>query len=102
MTFQLIVLPDIRSLAAALRAKLHREPAGFSLARSAFAAPSLPASKTQARPAPPLAHWRVCPASGQLLQHWDHADPQDPQRREVSRLAQAGLLLGLYLGTRAA
>ena len=97
MTFQLIVLPDIRTLAAALRAKLCREPVGFSPTRSTFAAPS-----PQLRPAPPLAHWRVCPASGQLLQHWDHADPQDPQRPQVSTLAQASVLLGVYLSLRAA
>ena len=97
MTFQLIVLPDIRTLAAALRAKLCREPVGFSPTRSTFAAPS-----PQLRPAPPLAHWRVCPASGQLLQHWDHADPQDPQRPKVSTLAQASLLLEFYLSNRAA
>ncbi|GAB5342807.1 hypothetical protein [Pseudomonas fluorescens] len=97
MTFQLIALPDVRTLAAALRAKLCREPVGFSPTRSAFAAPS-----PQVRPAPPLAHWRVCPASGQLLQQWDHADPQDPQRPMVSRLAHAGLMLGLYVSTRAA
>ena len=97
MTFQLLVLPDVPTLAAALRAKLCREPVGFSPTRSAFAAPS-----PQVRPAPPLAHWRICPASGQLLQHWDHADPQDPQRPKVSTLAQASLLLGFYLSTRAA
>lgn len=97
MTFQLIVLPDIRTLAAALRAKLCREPVSFSPTRSTFAAPS-----PQLRPAPPLAHWRVCPASGQLLQHWDHADPQDPQRPKVSTLAQASLLLEFYLSNRAA
>ena len=97
MTFQLIALPDVRTLAAALRAKLCREPVGFSPTRSAFATPS-----PQVRPAPPLAHWRVCPASGQLLQQWDHADPQDPQRPKVSRLAHAGLMLGLYVSTRAA
>ncbi|HCT07865.1 MULTISPECIES: hypothetical protein [unclassified Pseudomonas] len=97
MTFQLIVLPDIRTLAAALRAKLCREPVGFSPTRSTFAAPS-----PQVRPAPPLAHWRICPASGQLLQHWDHADPQDPQRPIVSRLVQASLMLDLYMSTRAA
>jgi len=97
MTFQLIVLPDIRTLAAALRAKLCREPVGFSPTRSTFAAPS-----PQVRPAPPLAHWRICPASGQLLQHWDHAAPQDPQRPIVSRLVQASLMLDLYMSTRAA
>ena len=97
MTFQLIALPDVSTLAAALRAKLRREPVGFSPTRSTFAAPS-----PQARPAPPLAHWRICPDSGQLVQHWDHADPQDPQRPKVSRLAQARLMLGLYLSTRAA
>ncbi|MGY2685923.1 hypothetical protein [Pseudomonas tolaasii] len=97
MTFQLIVLPDIRTLAAALRAKMCREPVGFSPTRSAFAAPSLPV-----RPAPPLAHWRVCPDSGQLLQHWDHADPQDPQRPNVSMLAQASLMFALYVNARAA
>ena len=97
MTFQLLVLPDVRTPAAALRAKLCREPVGFSPTRTAFAAPS-----PQVRPAPPLAHWRICPASGQLLQHWDHADPQDPQRPQVSTLAQASLLLGFYLSNRAA
>ncbi|MEA3169058.1 MAG: hypothetical protein QOI97_2006, partial [Pseudomonas sp.] len=35
MTFQLIALPDVRTLAAALRAKLCREPVGFSPTRSA-------------------------------------------------------------------
>ncbi len=97
MTFQTLVLPDVRTLAAALRAKLCREPAGFSPTRSAFAAPS-----PQVRPAHPLAHWRACPATGQLQQHWDHADPQDPQRPTVYSLAQARLMLGLYLSARAA
>lgn len=97
MTFQLIALPDVSTLAAALRAKLRREPVGFSPSRSTFAAPS-----PQARPAPPLAHWRICPDSGQLVQHWDHADPQDPQRPKVSSLAQASLMLGLYVSARAA
>ena len=97
MTFQLLVLPDLRMLAAALRAKLCREPAGFSPARSPFATPS-----PQVRPAQPLAHWRVCPATGQLQQHWDHADPQDPQRPTVSSLAHASLMLGLYVSARAA
>ncbi|MGY2043908.1 hypothetical protein ACW9I9_16215 [Pseudomonas pergaminensis] len=97
MTLLTLALPDVRTLAAVLRAKLCREPVGFSPTRSAFAAPS-----PQVRPAPPLAHWRVCPATGHLVQQWDHADPQDPQRPQVSRLAQAGLLLGLYLSARAA
>lgn len=97
MTFQLIVLPDIRTLAAALRAKLCREPVGFSPTRSAFAIPS-----SQVRPAPPLAHWRVCPTTGQLVQHWDHADPQDPQRRIACSLVQASLMLSLYVSARAA
>ncbi|MFB3301861.1 hypothetical protein [Pseudomonas sp. AMR01] len=97
MTFQLIVLPDIRTLAAALRAKLCREPVGFSPTRSAFAAPSL-----HVRPAPPLAHWHVCPDSGHLLQHWDHADPQDPQRPQVSMRAQTSLMFALYVSARAA
>ena len=97
MTFQTFVLTDVRQLAAALRAKLCREPVGFSPTRSAFAT-----SSPQVRPAPPLAHWRVCPESGQLVQQWDHADPQDPQRPKVSSLAQAGLLLGFYLSARAA
>jgi len=96
MTFQAFVLSDVRMLAAALRAKLRREPVGFSPTRSAFAAPS-----PQVRPAPPLAHWRVCPESGHLVQQWDHADPQDPRRPKVSSLMQAGLLLGLYLNARA-
>ncbi|MBY8971773.1 MULTISPECIES: hypothetical protein [Pseudomonas] len=97
MTFQLIALPDVPTLAAALRAKLCREPVGFRPTRPAFAAPS-----SQVRPVPPLAHWRICPDSGQLVQHWDHADPQDPQRPKVSRLAQASLMLGLYVSARAA
>ncbi|AZE55475.1 hypothetical protein C4K03_3320 [Pseudomonas synxantha] len=97
MTFQLIALPDVRTLAAALRAKLCREPVGFTPTRSTFAAPS-----PQARPALPLAHWRICPDSGQLVQHWDHADPQDPQRPKVSSLAKASLMLGVYVSARAA
>lgn len=97
MTFQFIALPDVPTLAAALRAKLCREPVGFSPTRSTFAAPS-----PQVRPAPPLVHWRICPDSGQLVQHWDHADPQDPQRPTVSSLAQASLMLGLYVSARAA
>ena len=97
MTFQLLVLPDSRTLVAALRAKLCRAPAGFSPTRSTFATPS-----PQVRPAPPLAHWRICPESGHLVQHWDHADPLDPQRPQVFSLAQARLLFGLYLSARAA
>ena len=101
MSFHPIALPDVRTLAAALHAKLCRVPSGFSPARSAFAAASFQTSKHSARPIPPLAHWRICPASGQWLQQWDHADPQDPQRPKVSRLAQAALMLGLYLSARA-
>ena len=97
MTFQLLVLSDPRTLAAALRAKLCRASAGFSLTRSTFATPS-----PHVRPASPLAHWRICPESGHLVQHWDHADPQDPQRPQVSCLAQARLMLGFYLSTHAA
>ena len=97
MTFQLLVLPDPRTLAAALRAKLCRASAGFSPTRSTFATPS-----PHVRPASPLAHWRICPESGHLVQHWDHADPQDPQRPKVSSLSQARLLFGLYLSARAA
>lgn len=97
MTFQLLALTDVPTLAAALRAKLCRDPVGFTPTRPAFAAPS-----SQVRPAPPLAHWRICPDSGQRLQHWDHADPQDPHRPQVSSLAQASLMLGLYVSARAA
>ncbi|AVE04005.1 hypothetical protein ACQRBV_20950 [Pseudomonas sp. R11F] len=97
MTLQPFVLPDIRSLASALRAKLCRMPVGFSPTRSPFAATS-----PQVRPAPMLAHWRVCPTTGQLVQHWDHADPQDPQRRNVSSLVQASLMLSLYVSARTA
>ncbi|WP_082629651.1 hypothetical protein [Pseudomonas paralactis] len=97
MTFQLIALPDVRTLAVALRAKLCRAPAGVCASRSTFVAPS-----PQARPAPPLAHWRICPESGQLAQHWDHADPQDPQRPKVSSPAKASLMLGLHVSARAA
>jgi len=97
MPFQLIVLPDLRTRASALRAKLCREPVGFSPARSAFATPSPRVSL------PPLAHWRSCPTTGQLVQQWDHADPQDPQRPSVSSLlAQASLVLSLYVDARAA
>lgn len=98
MTLQLLAFPyDVRALASALRARLRREPVGFAPTRAAFATPS-----PRVRPAHPLAHWRICPATGQLQQHWDHADPQDPQRPQVSRLAQASLLLDLYLSARAA
>ncbi|EFQ63013.1 hypothetical protein [Pseudomonas lactucae] len=97
MTFQTLVFPDVRTLAAAQRAKLCRAPAGFTPARSAFVTPS-----PQVRPAQPLAHWRACPATGQWVQQWEHADPQDPQRRQVFSLAQAGLMLGFYLDNRAA
>jgi len=97
MTLLTLALPDVRTLAAALRAKLCREPVGFSPTRSTFAAPS-----PQVRPAYPLAHWRICPDSGQLVQHWNHADPQDPQRPKVSSLAKASLMLGLYVSARAA
>ncbi|MBE8593543.1 hypothetical protein IQK56_22955 [Pseudomonas sp. MAFF 301449] len=97
MTFQLLVLPDVRTLAAALRAKLCRAPAGFTPARPTFVAPS-----SQVYPARPLAHWRICPQSGQLVQQWEHADPQDPQRPKVSSLEQASLMLGLYVSARAA
>ncbi|MCS3420130.1 hypothetical protein M2399_005480 [Pseudomonas sp. BIGb0450] len=97
MTFQLIALPDLRTLASALRAKLCREPVGFSPTRSAFVT-----SSPRACPAP-LAHWRICPTTGHLVQQWDHADPQDPQRRNVSSLvAQASLMLSLYVDARAA
>jgi hypothetical protein len=97
MNFQLLVLPDLRTLASALRAKPCREPIGFSTTRSAFTTPS-----PRVSPAP-LAHWHICPATGQRLQHWDHADPQDPQRRNVSSLfAQASLMLSFYVGARSA
>ncbi|MGY2397939.1 hypothetical protein [Pseudomonas sp. SDO5271_S396] len=97
MTFQTFVF-DVPLLVAALRARLCRAPAGFAPARAAFTATPSP----QVRPAPPRAHWRICPESGQLVQHWDHADTQDPQRPRVSRVAQASLMLDLYLSARAA
>jgi len=97
MTFQLIALPDARMLAAAWRAKLCRGPAGVCPARPACTTAAPPV-----RPAHPLARWRICPASGQRVLHWDHADPLDPQRPLVSSLAQASLMLDLYLSTRAA
>lgn len=97
MTFQLLVLPDIRTLAAALRAKLCREPVGFSPTRKA-----VPCSSPRVSPVP-RATWRICPSTGQLVQHWVHADPQDPQRQNVSSLlAQASLTLSLYVDARAA
>jgi len=97
MTFQTFVVKDVRTLAATLRAKLCRAPAGVCVARPAFAVPS-----PRMRPAHPLAHWRACPTTGRLQQHWAHAAPQDPQRRNVSNLAEARLMPALYLGTRAA
>ncbi len=97
MTLQTLVLPDVCTLTAALRAKLRRAPTGLRPARAAFDSSSL-----QVRPARPLARWRVCPQSGQLVQQWDHADPQDPQRPIVSSLAQADVMLGFYLSARAA
>ncbi|WP_168232968.1 hypothetical protein [Pseudomonas veronii] len=97
MTFQLIALPDARMLAAALRAKLCRGPAGVCPAR-----PACTTASPLVRPAHPLARWRICPASGQRVLHWDHADPLDPQRPLVSSLAQASLMFDLYLSTRAA
>ena len=100
MTFQLIALPDARMLAAALRAKLCRGPAGVCPARPARLACTT--ASPPVRPAHPLARWRICPASGQRVLHWDHADPLDPQRPLVSSLAQASLMLDLYLSTRAA
>ncbi|KAF1024391.1 MAG: hypothetical protein GAK37_03125 [Pseudomonas sp.] len=102
MTLQLFVfpkiaLPDVRTLAAALRARLCREPIGFSPTRAAFNSPSPRVSPM------PQAHWRLCPSTGQLVQHWVHADPQDPQRRTVSSLlAQASLTLSLYVDARGA
>ncbi|MGY2291053.1 hypothetical protein ACW9H6_14345 [Pseudomonas sp. SDO528_S397] len=97
MTFQLLVLPDIRALAAALRAMLCRTPVGFSPTRAALTCPS-----PRVRPTP-RAHWRICPSTGQRVQHWVHADPQDPQRRSAWRLlAQASLALSVYVDTRAA
>jgi hypothetical protein len=90
-------LPDLRTLASALRAKLCREPVGFSPTRAAFVSPSPRVSPV------PQAHWRICPTTGQLRQHWDHADPQDPQSRSASSLfAQASLMLSLYMDARAA
>jgi hypothetical protein len=40
MTFKTLVLPDVPSLAAALRTELCRAPVGFFPMRSAFATPS--------------------------------------------------------------
>lgn len=98
MNFQLLVLPDLRTLASALRAKLCREPVDFSPTRKACVTPS-----PRVSPAHPQAHWRICPTTGQRVQQWDHADPQDPQRRDVSSLvARASLMLSLYVDARAA
>ncbi|WLI48466.1 hypothetical protein [Pseudomonas sp. FP833] len=79
----------------------------YAVGPRAFALPALPALPVPpppppVRPAHPLARWRICPASGQRVLHWDHADPLDPQRPLVSSLAQASLMLDLYLSTRAA
>lgn len=98
MNFQLLVLPDLRTLASALRAKLCREPVGFSPTCKAYVTPS-----SRVSPAHPQAHWRICPTTGQRVQQWDHADPQDPQSRYFSSLlVQASLMLSLYVGARAA
>lgn len=95
--FPKVILPDLRTLASALRARLSREPVGFSPTRTAFVSPAPRVSPV------PLAHWRICPTTGQLLQHWDHADPQDPQSRNASSLfAQASLMLSLYVSARTA
>ncbi|MTD22299.1 hypothetical protein GIR22_24515 [Pseudomonas sp. CCM 7891] len=85
MNFQLtafptVVLPDLRTRGSALRAKLSREPVGFSPTRATFVSPSLRVSPA------PVAHWRICPTTGQRLQQCDHADPQDPQSRNASSL----------------
>ncbi|MGL5996826.1 MAG: hypothetical protein ACRC1I_09975 [Pseudomonas proteolytica] len=89
MNFQTLVLPDVRTLASALRAKLCRTCVGVAPVRTAFACPSPRISQAHLQ-----AHWRLCPTTGHLVQQWDHADPQDPQRRSVSSLlAQARLML---------
>ena len=89
MNFQTLVLPDVRTLASALRAKLCRASMGVAPVRLALASPS-PRINVQHL----QAHWRLCPTTGHLVQQWDHADPQDPQRRSVSSLlAQARLML---------
>lgn len=97
MTFQTHVLLDVRTLAAALRTKQCRAPAGLPPAPAALVSSSL-----QVRPARPLAHWRACPQRGQWVQHPDHADPQDPQRPSVSSLARTGVMLGSYVSARTA
>ena len=81
MNFQTLVLPDVRTLASALRAKLCRTFVGVAPVRTAFACPSPRTSQAHLQ-----AHWRLCPTTGHLVQQWDHADPQDPQRRNVSSL----------------
>ncbi|NMZ41473.1 hypothetical protein [Pseudomonas proteolytica] len=89
MNFQTLVLPDVRTLASALRAKLCRTFVGVAPVRTAFACPSPRTNQAHLQ-----AHWRLCPTTGHLVQQWDHADPQDPQRRSVSSLlAQARLML---------
>ncbi|AYG07895.1 hypothetical protein D7M10_12705 [Pseudomonas fluorescens] len=81
MNFQTLVLPDVRTLASALRATPCRVSRGIAPARTALACPSPRISPVHLR-----AHWRLCPTTGHLVQQWDHADPQDPQRRNVSSL----------------
>ena len=94
MNFQTLVLPDVRTLASALRAKLCRADRGAAPVRTAFACPSPHISQAHLQ-----AHWRLCPTTGHLVQHWDHADPQDPQRRNVSSLLAQ---MRLSLSARAA
>ncbi|AIG01037.1 Uncharacterised protein [Pseudomonas fluorescens] len=92
MNFQTLVLPDLRTLAQALRAKLCRGSLGAAPVRTAFASPSL-----RLNPIHLQAHWRLCPTTGHLVQQWDHADPQDPQRRNVSSLlAHVRLMLSAH------
>ncbi|MFO2464338.1 hypothetical protein OOJ96_10985 [Pseudomonas sp. 15FMM2] len=81
MKFKTFVLPDLHGLATALQARLRREFPGVAQPRTALIFPSPRISLVHLH-----AYWRLCPNTGHLVQQWDHADPQDPQSRNVSSL----------------
>lgn len=84
MTFQLIVLPDLRTLAAALRAKLCREPVGFSPTRSAFVTSSPACAPLPGRTgisALPPATWSSNGTTPTLKTHRDGTFPAWSRKR---------------------
>lgn len=82
MTLLTLALPDVRTLAAALRAKLCLEPVGFSPTRSAFAAPSPKCARplrwrTGVSALPP-ANWSSSGTTPTLKTHKDRRFPDWP------------------------